>query len=256
MNSLVALPIAAAFPIAAPSIASGLPIQADAELVRAAQDLAAIDQAFEDLHGKHGHDADFSPLGVRRNENIATLITVSATSAAGIQAKASALRLPSMIEDWDQHQQVAVSLADDIVGAPAIAAPSIVADNAKAIELGARYEPLLRQYVDTYIEWVGADKSDPAYEASDDRMCELSDQMQPIEDEIAEIEATSDAALRTVALKDLRYKIPVTRDGWELTDGWGDDLEMFWEVLRFVGLSAFARKTEQRIKTAIESRQA
>jgi hypothetical protein len=55
------------------------------------------------------------PLGVRRNENIATLVSVPATSAPGIQAKASALRLRTMIEDWDQHQQIAVSLADDLV---------------------------------------------------------------------------------------------------------------------------------------------
>jgi hypothetical protein len=53
---------------------------------------------------------------VRRNENIATLIAVPATSAVGIQAKVSALRLRAMIEDWDQQQQIAVSLADDLVG--------------------------------------------------------------------------------------------------------------------------------------------
>jgi hypothetical protein len=41
-----------------------------------------------------------------------------------------------------------------------------------------------------------------------------------------------------------------------ISDGWGDDIEMFWEVLRFVGLRPFAEETEARIKQAIEKRQA
>jgi hypothetical protein len=43
------------------------------------------------------------------------LVTVRASSAAGITAKAEALRLRRMIEDYSQHQQIAVSLADDLV---------------------------------------------------------------------------------------------------------------------------------------------
>jgi hypothetical protein len=41
----------------------------------------------------------------------------------GIQSKASALRLECMIEDFDMHQQIAVSLADDLarLGPKAIA---------------------------------------------------------------------------------------------------------------------------------------
>jgi hypothetical protein len=112
---------AGAMSIAAVS-ATALPVEVDTELVRAAQDLAAIDQAFEDLHRKHGHDANSLPLGVRRNENIATLITIQAKSAAGIQAKAASLQLRAMIADQDQHQQIAVSLADDLVGGIPLAA--------------------------------------------------------------------------------------------------------------------------------------
>jgi hypothetical protein len=51
----------------------------------------------------------------KRNDSIAALITVRARSTIGIQSKASALRLDRMIEDFEQHQQIAVSLADDLV---------------------------------------------------------------------------------------------------------------------------------------------
>jgi hypothetical protein len=102
--------------------ATALPVEADAELVNASCDLAAIDQVFEDLYRKHGRDAYSSPLGVRRNENIATLITIQAKSAAGIHAKAASLQLRAMIADQDQHQQIAVSLADDLVGGIPLAA--------------------------------------------------------------------------------------------------------------------------------------
>jgi hypothetical protein len=140
MNTVVALPIAAALPVAAPSIASGLPTQADAELVRAAQDLAAIDHAFEDLRRERGYDANFLPLGVRRNENIATLITVPATSGLGFQAKASALRLDMMVADQDQHQQIAVSLADDLVGEVRSAMPADrPLPDAELLSLAAKY---------------------------------------------------------------------------------------------------------------------
>jgi hypothetical protein len=33
------------------------------------------------------------------------------------------------------------------------------------------------------------------------------------------------------SLKDLRYKLPSLHDEWVITDGWGDDLGMFWQVL-------------------------
>lgn len=62
------------------------------------------------------------------------------------------------------------------------------------------------------------------------------------------------AKLRAVALKDLRCKLPSTHDSWEITDGFGDDLEMFWQILEFVGLADFARETE-RIKAAVESQE-
>jgi len=71
-----------------------------------------------------GERADYLALERRRNDNIATLITVPALSAAGVQAKAVSVRMRALIEDYTQHQQVAVSLADDIAerGSPALRA--------------------------------------------------------------------------------------------------------------------------------------
>jgi hypothetical protein len=96
---------AGAMSIAAVS-ATALPVEVDTELVRAAQDLQAVEQAIDDLCRKYdeadGRD-DYRALEDRRNENIATLVTIQAKSAAGIQAKAASLQLRAMIADQDQH---------------------------------------------------------------------------------------------------------------------------------------------------------
>jgi hypothetical protein len=122
MNSLVALPIVAALPVAAPAMPSTAAADQstlDAELVQAVHDLQAADRGISDLHDRFGDDADsredYSALEDRRNEHIATLITVPAKSMTGIQVKAVCVRWRTLIEDYDQHQQVAVSLADDLV---------------------------------------------------------------------------------------------------------------------------------------------
>jgi hypothetical protein len=90
----------------------------DTELVQAAHGMEAADKAIDSLHDKFGDDADsradYHALQRQRNDHIATLIVVPALSAVGVQAKAGALRLKRLIEDYEQHQQVAVSLADDI----------------------------------------------------------------------------------------------------------------------------------------------
>lgn len=90
----------------------------DTELVKAAHDMEVVDKAINSLHDKFGDDADsradYRSLQRQRNDAIATLIVVPALSPAGIGAKAAALRQSRLIEDYEQHQQVAVSLADDI----------------------------------------------------------------------------------------------------------------------------------------------
>jgi hypothetical protein len=91
----------------------------DGALRLAFENLVATDAAIAGLHATFGDDADsredYAELEEKRNECIATLIEVPAASMAGILAKAAALRLKVMIEDYDQHQQIAVSLADDLV---------------------------------------------------------------------------------------------------------------------------------------------
>jgi hypothetical protein len=123
---------AGAMSIAAVS-ATALPVEVDTELVHAARDLEATDQAIDSMHRKYDEaDSrdDYRALKDRRNENIATLITIQAKSAAGIQAKAASLRLRAMIGDHDQHQQISVSLADDLVaGIPAAAIPTYARAN-------------------------------------------------------------------------------------------------------------------------------
>jgi hypothetical protein len=119
MNSIVALPIAAAVPIASTVMTSSLVDAADCNLHQAADDLAATDLAIAAIFKTFGDDAedreDYLKLEDQRNDCIAILIEVQATSMRGIQAKAAALRLKTMIDDYDQHQQIAVSRADDLV---------------------------------------------------------------------------------------------------------------------------------------------
>jgi hypothetical protein len=48
---------------------------------------------------------DYRALEEKRDDCVATLVTVRARSLIGIQSKASAFRLDRMIEDYDQHQR-------------------------------------------------------------------------------------------------------------------------------------------------------
>ena len=107
---------------AALALATAPPASAGADdgaLRLAFENLVATDAAIAGLYKTFGDDADsredYAELEEKRDECIATLVDVPASSMAGIQAKAAALRLKLMIEDYDQHQQIAVSLADDLV---------------------------------------------------------------------------------------------------------------------------------------------
>jgi hypothetical protein len=97
MNSIAVLPIVAALPVAAPAMSSTVAGGGalDAELVQAANDLQVVDRAIGDLCSKFD-DADsredYLALENRRNEHIATLITVRAKSMTGIEAKAACVR--------------------------------------------------------------------------------------------------------------------------------------------------------------------
>jgi hypothetical protein len=170
MNSLVALPIVAAMPVAAPAMPSTIaadPSGIDAELVQATFGLQAADQALSDFIKKYGDDAvdreDYLAMEDTRNEHIATLITVPAQSATGVQAKAACVRLRALIEDFDQHQQVAVSLADDIVerGAPAWRSGEQQLDPVYAA---------IEEYEKTYVNCRAA-------VAESNRLCDLADKV-------------------------------------------------------------------------------
>jgi hypothetical protein len=136
-----------------PALPAGWP-QVDSDLVQAAHDLQAVDQAIANLYDKFGDDADsredYLALEDRRNENIATLITVPAKSMIGIEAKAVCVRLKTLIEDYDQHQQVAVSLTDDLVqlGPQAITQPLLAVVDAEIVAAGEKFEPPVRQILD------------------------------------------------------------------------------------------------------------
>jgi hypothetical protein len=142
MNTLVSLPIVAALPVAAPVMPSTIANETGAVLVQSAFGLQAADQALSDLIKKYDDEADsredYLTMEVTRNEHIATLVTVPARSSTGIQAKAVVLRLRAMIEDYTQHQQIAVSLADDIVqlGDQAITQALLAAADAEVIAAG------------------------------------------------------------------------------------------------------------------------
>jgi hypothetical protein len=173
MNSLVALPIAAALPVAAPAMPStiaadrGWP-QVDSDLVQAAYDLQATDQALRDLGKTFGDDADeredYLELEDRRDEIIATLITVPARSMIGVQAKSVCVRLRTLIEDHDHHQQVAVSLADDLfqIGPQGIAQPLLAPSEAETVAAAEKFESLLRQYLTVRFEWAELARAAPA----------------------------------------------------------------------------------------------
>ena len=90
----------------------------DGELRQALDDLVEMDAALEALHTKHGDDADsrddYLECQDMRDDAIATLIDVRASSTAGIMAKASALQLNALFEDYESHQAIALSLAEDL----------------------------------------------------------------------------------------------------------------------------------------------
>ncbi|MGY3288040.1 MULTISPECIES: hypothetical protein [unclassified Bradyrhizobium] len=273
----LALPAAAAMPYpvfaATSTTAPAMPLDgSDQDLVDAAEGLMAAERSIDSLYEEHRRSGgegevdereDCRALFEQQNEHIETLVTVSATSERGVGAKASIVRWAPLIGRYDAHQKIAVSLADDIarLGSDAVAGRLRPTIDAGVADLSREYELLLHAYVDQSVKWCAADSSSIAYEEADDEMSKISEQMEPLEElikaiEIDKLDQDGTAKLRAVALKDLRYKLPSMHDDWEISDGNGDDLEMFWQILEFVGLADFARTIERRAKAAIERREA
>jgi hypothetical protein len=228
-----------------------------------------VEQAIDDLCRKYdeadGRD-DYRALEDRRNENIATLVTIQAKSAAGIQAKAASLQLRAMIADQDQHQQISVSLADDLValgpealiaaaGATALALPTARAAaqtlDTELIELGTRFEPLVDRYYVAQRRWSGSlaqahaehdrefgDPADRNYEyppeivAAFSDSCERSganeadDALSAIHQEMKQLASAINAASVT-SIKGLRAKALVAF--WEVAPLCAGDTEFSFE---------------------------
>lgn len=193
------------------------------------------------------------PLGEKMN-------TMKARTLEGFQAKALLVQfwptidLNAVSDEW-WPEQVLRDLLCDLIGydEPGVSAVTV---SDETTELAIEYELLVRSYIDARVRWAGARKGSPAYTAFDDEMCEISSKMDPLEDRISEMSATSITALRAVALKELRYSMPTDCDSTKLSDGFGGDLNLLRASLRFVGLHDLIDRTEERIASAIDRRRA
>lgn len=95
------------------------PPQVDGELRQALADIIEINAALNGLFKKYGDDADsrgdFLELEARLDHATDTLISVPASSMAGIKAKAAALHLNELFTNDEAHKEIAVSLANDLI---------------------------------------------------------------------------------------------------------------------------------------------
>ncbi|MGY4351238.1 hypothetical protein ACVWXM_007731 [Bradyrhizobium sp. GM7.3] len=262
MNMLVSTAFTAtALPVASPSIAAGSP---DDPIFAALEAWRRAEVALDELPCDNSEQVmDQHSLAFR------AVMRTRPTTPAGLAALTSWMRdeaddMRANSSNWHSKDlcAIAATLDDAVRGMSGLEPWSPPTNAARPfVPIGTAYEQLLGQYVDQSVKWSAADPSSTAYEEADDEMCKISEQMEPLEElikaiDIDPLEKDSDAKLRTVALKDLRFKLPISQDDWEITDGNGDDLEMFWQVLEFVGLADFARSVEQRVKIAVESRKA
>jgi hypothetical protein len=112
----------------------GLADPSDERLVAAAEGLiasqAAIDQLYRehdyaDGYGEVDERADCRALLAVQDQHVETLVTVPATSNAGLQAKASVVAAKFMADGFrPDHKRLAVSLANDLVGGAQAAIPT------------------------------------------------------------------------------------------------------------------------------------
>jgi hypothetical protein len=93
--------------------------QIDSDLTSAACEIEMLDFAIEGLHAKFGDDADsredYLKASARRCELIELICEQHARSWDGIWAKATVLRLRSIVESYTATQRVAESLSNDIM---------------------------------------------------------------------------------------------------------------------------------------------
>jgi hypothetical protein len=91
----------------------------DTELRKARDEMQVADATIDQLHKLHGNEADgrddYLQTEAQRDEALDVLATVPATSQHGMIAKAQALSEKRLIEDWQGHGKIAVSLASDVL---------------------------------------------------------------------------------------------------------------------------------------------
>ena len=95
----------------------------DAEILTALVDLRRLDNAIEALLAHAPADRDqetipgYAELSEARSGVLEVLQDYRAVSLPGLQAKAKALRVESVLGDWDAGRSIAHSLARDLIGA-------------------------------------------------------------------------------------------------------------------------------------------
>jgi hypothetical protein len=94
-------------------------IQRDLALVNATHEMHSQDGAIDRLHKQFGDDADeradYHHAQHERYKALKILTKVRSKTSSGLVAKAKALIEPRIIEDNEQHGNIAVSLAEDVL---------------------------------------------------------------------------------------------------------------------------------------------
>jgi hypothetical protein len=259
----------------------------DTDLVQAANGLQAVDQAIANLYRKFGDDTpdreDYLALEDERDEHIATLVTVRAESMTGIEAKSVCVRLRTLIE-CSQHQQVAVSLADDLIklGPRSIAEPLLAAADGEIVAAGEKFERMLGEYLDARFiwaplareasaktnakfegaaKWKGPTKDDPKWafhshalrengcEEASKRLCEIATAMDELADDIRDGRTESIGGLRAKMLVAIWTSLPIraSHDGeWSFEDGYSYGA-VFEAAIAVTGLSGMFESVDSRL---------
>ncbi|WP_321177281.1 hypothetical protein [Bradyrhizobium sp. USDA 3256] len=180
----------------------------DGELREALESLKAHDLALAGLHKAHGDEADsredYRELEEARDDCLSTLINTEASSMVGVLAKATALQQQALIEDYEGHQSIAISLAEDLVRpsqacrevAPAKTMVPSGHPDRELIELGGQFIEISRGRDTALATLEAADGRDKTAEAAfDDAM----DQLRSIYARMIGIRPTTVEGMRAIA---------------------------------------------------------
>ncbi|MGY4476324.1 hypothetical protein [Bradyrhizobium sp. USDA 3364] len=102
-----------------PTVVSATPAAEDAALVDAAAGVVALDgaiEAFLDANNDDDEHPEFQAMDSQRSAHLDTLATVPAIGIAGLRAKARTLKVDSVTADLYRHQEISLSLVEDLTG--------------------------------------------------------------------------------------------------------------------------------------------